>query len=79
MALALVALAILSPVGGYHLAGFLSAGMEFFGWRLSQMDPGFSLGVVLLMAAAFLFAGNVGIVLTLVMRRAAASGKMASE
>ena len=75
--LALIALAAASPVAGYYLAGLLAAAIEWLGWRPSHLDAGFPMAVVLLVAAAFLFATNLAIVLTLVMRRAAAGARMA--
>lgn len=77
--LALIALAVASPVGGYYLVGALSAAMESLGWRFSHVDPGFPLAVLLLVAAAFLIAADLAIVLTLVMRRATAVDTMASD
>jgi hypothetical protein len=77
--LALISLAIASPLAGYYLAGALSVALESAGWRLAHADPGFPVTVFLLVAAAFLFGAHLAIVLTLVMRRASAGGKMASD
>jgi hypothetical protein len=74
---ALIALAVASPVAGYHVTGALARALAAAGWRLSP-EPGFSLAVPLLMASAFLFAAELAIVITLVMRRTRAGGKMAA-
>ena len=76
---ALVALALASPLAGYYLVAALAAAAERLGWPLSSADPGFPLAISLLLAAAFLFSTNLAIVLTLVMRRVRAGGKMPAD
>jgi hypothetical protein len=76
---ALVLIAVGSPAAGYFLAGALTGALDALGWRLAPADPGFPLAVGLMVAAASLFAADLAIVLTLVMRRAGAGDKIASD
>jgi hypothetical protein len=77
--LLLVALSVVSPAGGYFLAGALSDAALASGWSLSGGSHAFVMALSLALAAAFLFAANVAIVVTLIVRRATARDSIAQE
>jgi hypothetical protein len=75
----LVGLSVISPLGGYFLAGALSEAALASGWSLLYGRHGFVMVLSLALAAAFLFAANLAIVVTLIVRRATARDRIAPE